>query len=385
VKKSAALLLLLVVACGKRGDPTPPVPVIPKATSDLVVTQRGSNVILTWSYPSLTTAGKGLTRIRRVVVYRYVEQLPVSQPLSERSTPPDAETQPGSAAQFARVPTLAAPQFNKLKERLDSIEGANLPAASSGARLTFADVPQFHANDGRPVRLTYGVVTEGENAKSDLSNLASIVPLDVPTAPPALTATAKAEGVTLSWTAPTTSVTAGAKPVLAGYNVYRIAPGSTDELTTPINASLVTTTTYTDVPSYGEHAYRVTAVAAAGTPRIESEPSPEARVTYKDLLPPPAPTGLVALVETNAVRLVWDPVDSPDLAGYKIYRSEGAGAELKIVARVLLTQQPITATNYRDTTTGVGVSHFYEVTAVDKSGNESKPAKSDWALAPRTP
>ena len=55
------------MACGKRGDPHPPVPVIPQTTNDLNVSQRGSRVILSWSYPSLTTAGKSLGAIRKVV------------------------------------------------------------------------------------------------------------------------------------------------------------------------------------------------------------------------------------------------------------------------------------------------------------------------------
>jgi hypothetical protein len=359
VKRFAAIFVVAtLLACGKRGDPKPPVPVIPKATSDLVVTQRGSNVILSWSYPSLTTAGKSLTGIRRVVVYRHAEESPISP----------------------AAPPLALPQFNKLRKQLDSIDSARLPAASSGAHLTYVDAPPFHAADGRPMRMTYSVVTEGATAKSDLSNLVSIVPIDVAIAPPSLTAAAKAEGVTLTWTAPDTSVTPGAKPVVVGFNVYR------DEQLTPINSAPVTSaaTTYVDVPPYGDHEYRVTAIGSI-SPRIESEPSPSARVSYKDLLPPATPTGLAALVETKAVRLVWDPVDSADLAGYKVYRSEGSGEQLKVVARILLTPQPITATNYRDVNVNVGISYFYEVTAVDKSGNESKPAKSEWALAPKTP
>src|SRR5438105_3022203 len=78
MRKFIALLVLLA-ACGKRGDPHPPVPVIPKATSDLVVAQRGAKLILAWSYPALTTAGKKLDTVHRVLVYRYVEPLPVPQ------------------------------------------------------------------------------------------------------------------------------------------------------------------------------------------------------------------------------------------------------------------------------------------------------------------
>src|SRR5947207_3644913 len=100
-----------------------------------------------------------------------------------------------------------------------------------------------------------------------------------------------------------------------------------------------------------------------GTPRIESDPSAPATAEFKDRLPPPAPTGLTALVETNAVRLVWDAVDAPDLAGYRIFRSEGSGLqELKVVGKVpLVFQPPLTQTNYTDNTVQHGISYFYEV------------------------
>src|SRR5438034_3513498 len=214
LKKLGGVFLLLLVACGKRGDPHPPIPIIPKATTDLVVAQRGSKVLLAWSYPALTTAGKNLTNIRRVTVYRTVEPLPVVQPPE-----PDTTTTPQPIAAFAKVLPLSPAQFVKLRNKVESIEGANLPAASTGARLTFEDTPQFHSSDGRPVRLTYAVVTEGENATGDLSNLASFVPLDVPVPPASLTATAKPEGVSLAWTAPSV------KRYVSGYDVYRLGQG----------------------------------------------------------------------------------------------------------------------------------------------------------------
>jgi fibronectin type 3 domain-containing protein len=104
-------------------------------------------------------------------------------------------------------------------------------------------------------------------------------------------------------------------------------------------------------------------------------------------VPQPPPTGFTALVETGAVRLVWDPVDAPDLAGYKLYRTEGSGIEnLHPVGTIPLTPiQLLTATNYRDTNVSPGISYFYEVVSVDKSGNESARVKTDWVLVPKTP
>lgn len=389
-KKLLILLAAAALACGKRGDPHPPVPIIPKATTDLLVAQRGPKVLLSWGYPSLTTAGKSMTGIRRVIVWRAVEELPVSPPPRDPKSllPSDPNPTVQTATQlFARVPPIGPAQFLKVRSRTDSIEGASLPAATAGARLTYEDAPPFHAADGRPVRVSYAVVTEGASASGDLSNLVSIVPLDVPVAPGALAAVAKKEGVVLTWTAPDTSISGSKNPPLAGYNVYRFPHSQpADEFATPANTSPVTATTYTDAPPYGPHDYFVTAVATPGPPRVESEPSAIAGATFKDLVPPPTPAGLTALVETGAVRLVWDRVDAPDLAGYKIYRTEGTGIEqLRVAGTMPLTAQLVTATNYRDTSVNRGISYYYEVVSVDTSGNESSRAKTDWVLVPKTP
>jgi len=379
VRKLAVLFLFAVVACGKRGDPHPPVPVIPKATTDLLVAQRGPKVLLSWGYPSLTTAGKSMTGIKRIVVWRSIEEPPVSPPPASSDTP---------AQLFAKVPAPLPVKFLKLRTRVDSIEAVKLPAATTGARLTYEDTPPLRTSDGRPIRVTYAVVTEGTSANSDLSNLASIVPLDAPVAPTDLAATAKREGVVLTWTAPDTSISGAKKPSIAGYNVYRFPHGQpADEFATPANTSPVTATTYTDNPSYGPHDYFVTALAAAGPPRIESDPSTIAGAVFKDLVPPPPPTGLTALVETGAVRLVWNAVEAPDLAGYKVYRTEGTGIDqLRPIGTIPMTPIVLlTATNYRDTTVNRGISYYYEVVSVDKTGNESARVKTDWVLVPKTP
>lgn len=384
------LLIVLLAACGKRGDPHPPVPVIPKATSDLVVAQRGSKLILSWSFPSLTTSGQKLTAIRRVVLYRYVEELPAQQPARDTKTlmPGDIDpTVPTPIALFAKIPPLGPMQFAKLREKVDSIEGANLAGATVGARLMYEDAPTFQTTDGRPVRITYGVVTEGQEARSDASNLVTIVPIDVPLQPSGVKADVRPQGVVLTWTAPDKGITGSDKPRIAGYDVYRYpATGELEELATPVNSAPISQTTYTDVPAYAAYNYRVVAIAMTGPPRLESDPSEAVSATYKDLLPPPAPTGLTTLVETKAVRLVWNPVEAADLAGYRVYRTEGSGQPPTFTKpHLLFTPQLITETNWRDMLVDPGISYFYEVTAVDKSGNESAPAKTDWVLVPKTP
>lgn len=380
MKKFFALSIVVLAACGKRGDPHPPVPIIPKATSDLVVSQHGSNVVLAWSYPSLTTAGKKLESVRRVVVYRYTEELPVTQPPAGNVD----TTQP--IALFAKVPGLTPAQFSRLKERLDSIESASLPAATEGAKLIYTDTPQFHTRDGRPVRLNYAVVTEGGTSRSDVSNVAALVPIDVPLPPANVAAAPQKEGVILTWTAPEKSATGDARPHIAGYNVYRVPKGATpQELAPPVNAAPVAATTYTDVPPYGDYDYRVTAVAETA-PRIESDPSPVVTAAFKDLMPPPAPATITALVETKDVRLVWDPVEASDLAGYVVYRTEGVGHDQpKEVGTFVLATLPANVTTTIDHAPNPGIAFKYTVAARDKSGNESARTATGWIVVPKTP
>lgn len=371
--KRLIVVLLVLIACGKRGDPRPPVPVTPQATTDLVVAQRAAKVLLTWSYPSLTTAGASLPAIRRISVYRYVEQLPPSATIARDTTPREPAV-PDAVTAFARVPTLTAVQFVKLSQRIDSIESANLSAATVGSKLVYEDNPQFQSQSGRPIRLTYAVVTEGVTSRGDLSNLATIVPLPVAVAPSGLTATAAPEGVLLKWNEPKTSATGAGEPVIVGYDLYR----DSEDIEKPINPTPVQGTSFTDTPTYGDHTYRVTAVASAGPPKIQSDPSSPASVTFKDLVPPPAPASVTALVETRVVRLVWDSVDASDLAGYNVYRTEGT-------TRLKLTAYPTRDSNFVDESLQVGFPYFYSVTAVDKNGNESKPTNSEEILVPKTP
>lgn len=386
MKRSLVVFFVILAACGKRGDPRPPVPVIPQATTDLVVAQRADRIVLSWTYPALTTAGKSLPGFRRIVVYRHAEELPPSATTTPAIPPEPAVAE--AVAQFATVPTLTPVQFARVAARINSIEGAELATATVGSRLTFTDQPPLVSVSGRPIRLTYAVVTEGIAARGQLSNLVSVVPLPVSGPPTGLTAGADAEGVVLRWESPKRAAGAAA-PVIIGYNVYRgRGEGLAREFTDPINATPIDRTSFKDTPPYGEHEYRVTAVAAAGPPRLESEPSAPAQVTFRDLVAPPPPASISALVETRAIRVVWDAVDAPDLAGYKLYRAEATlnqQKELVEVGKFPLWPTPVNQTNFIDKEPQIGISFRYEVTSVDKTGNESAPVSTGWVLVPRTP
>lgn len=123
--------------------------------------------------------------------------------------------------------------------------------------------------------------------------------------------------------------------------------------------------------------YRYTAVrrhiVQLGDQKIElrSAVSSPAEIIWRDLSPPPAPTGLSAatLIENGgfAVDLVWNPVEQPGLQGYIVTR------ELDGV-RQQLTPQPILLPAFHDAAAQPSVRYEYEVQAVSHKGVHSPSA-----------
>jgi len=88
----------------------------------------------------------------------------------------------------------------------------------------------------------------------------------------------------------------------------------------------------------------------------------------RDTFPPVAPTGLAAVPGPGSIDLSWEANRDADLAGYFVYRRSGDGPETK------LTAEPVPSPAFRDVAAAAGPAYRYRVTAVDTSGNESKPS-----------
>lgn len=92
-----------------------------------------------------------------------------------------------------------------------------------------------------------------------------------------------------------------------------------------------------------------------------------------DTTPPAAPVGLAGDGSDGlgGIQLTWTPNTEPDLLGYNIYRRAGSAPFGLVNNGGLRTDIP-----QLDTTADIGIPFDYQVTAVDKSGNESIPSST---------
>src|SRR5262245_43863388 len=65
---SGFLIVLLLAACGKVGDPLPPFIRIPEPVRDLAVQQNGNDFVLTWTNPARNVDGSAATDLSQVQI-----------------------------------------------------------------------------------------------------------------------------------------------------------------------------------------------------------------------------------------------------------------------------------------------------------------------------
>ncbi|MGB9595340.1 MAG: fibronectin type III domain-containing protein, partial [Candidatus Poribacteria bacterium] len=89
------------------------------------------------------------------------------------------------------------------------------------------------------------------------------------------------------------------------------------------------------------------------------------------------PSKLIAIPDSQSVKLSWTKSISPDVVGYRIYRSKTSGEGYTLIGQV-------EANTYLDTSVQKGILNYYIVRAVTNDGRESK-YSNEVASAPGTP
>jgi len=339
---------LCTAGCATPGEPTPPKPILPEPISDLAARQQGNMVILTFTLPTNSTE---------------------HEPLPE---PPAVEIYRGSLA--ANAPLGKTPT-----RLIYKIPGALVETYLSAGRFEFRDplVPEELAqNPGE--QMIYMVRTRvSRKRSSDDSNVVTARVFPGPQPPSGLRGTVTEHAIELTWEV-------GSGPVV-GYHIYRgeLNVGSAEiasdlsklQFTSPLEMlGPAAENSYSDGQfEFGQtYVYTVRSVAQYDADSVESEDSVPVIVTPRDIFPPAAPLGLEALYvsettqEPAHVELSWAISPEPDLAGYYVYRSEQPGTPgLRLNHDLLLSP------TFRDISVQAGRRYIYQVTAVDRAGNES--------------
>jgi hypothetical protein len=404
-RPGAALALALLLAatgaaCGKKGPPQPPPRLIPAQTTDLLVRQTGDRLVLEMSYPGVTTSGLPLSGLEALEVLTL--RPPATQvrgPLTNVDQRMFASTAT-VAARLEGPALLAATRGPRLMVSLDAAPGSPLgapagqdaataapappaveppaaepaqPAAEAApaepaaapptATPTVTVTPTATPTAAGPPPVLIAIRSFGPRGnESPLSNVISITPLRAPAPPDSLVVTAAAGGVELAWTLPASATATVGFDVLrrrAGESAFeqRVAELGPDRLRHVDGTAVL-----------GErYEYTVRTVAARG-PLVESADGPVREIEYRDTFAPPTPTGLVALAEEGRIRLVWERVEAPDLAGYRVHRQAGTDAPVE------LERDPGPSTDHSDDQVAAGITYTYRVVAVDDDGNESAPS-----------
>jgi hypothetical protein len=369
-----ALVVALIAsssACGKKGDPLPPIRVLPQAVSNVKLAQSGNVVRLSYQVPRAMTDG---------------------------SAPPILEIElsraegPGDFAKVAKktlkpaAPGEVLTEDSPLPAPKTSVR-ASLRASAKGRWSAATTVLTLVVRD--PVEIPASVCAEParEGAHVEWAPIAPPSPMPLPGAAGFARPSSPSSSPSPATTAPTPTPTPvpissqtpvpspGASPTpshsptppAVTYRLFRRDESGT--YAAPLNTLPLAATSHEDAaaPTETTSCYVVRAVVSI-EPLVESGDSNEVCVRLEDVVAPATPGGVAAFVRDGNVEVVWDAVSATDLAGYRVKRAN-AGAPPVVLKEV----DPAT-TSFIDATAAPGVVYQYTVTAHDKAGNESPPS-----------
>jgi hypothetical protein len=351
------LTVFLLAGCGAPGEPTPPSPPIPSTVSDLSARQAGDGALLTFTLPTKTVSGDRLVSPPAVEILR-------------GGVKPDGSP---DAKSFRVV-------YNLPGSLTDNYETKGIIQFTDPIS---PDETKLHPGSSVAYRIRTRASQKRASADSN-TVLVRIFPVAERIA--SLETRVTESAIELSWPAPTRTAAGDPLGAISGYRIYR---GDLDPASSAAAAhdllqakwhSRLTLLASADSNSYRDTAFDFgktylyivrSVVTAEGNP-LESSDSNSAIVAPVDTFPPAPPRGLVAAVlpgsdaNTLLVDLSWSISVEPDLAGYRVYRSEQQDTRGQPVNAELLPTPSL-----RDNSVQPGHRYWYTVTAVDRAGNES--------------
>lgn len=331
------------MACGVQGPPHPPRLEYPTRITDLAVVEVGRSLELRFRVPTEATDGNRLTKPLEIKILRA---------LALRGGGLSKLPEPEVCAQ------LAPEEWERYAHQ--GVVSYLLPLTES----------EFGAWRGQTLVLSVRTLTRGfrhRALESEPSNLVDVPVVDVSEPVSGVTINATEKALEIRFAAPTRMLGGGELKDLVAYRVYRSTGGARGSFQMIGQTSGLL---YRDSQfEFGHvYAYQVRAVFGDAAHPALSEDSQPVQITPRDVFAPAPPQGLTGLFSAGGVELVWTANPEPDLAGYNVYCLD-AQPPRRLNKELLRT--PI----FRDTSPAQGATLGFYVTAVDRTGNESKPSE----------
>ncbi len=346
IKKQTLLaftLCALLISCGKRTPPVPPVERVSQK-AEISAVQRGNRIILTWTTPARNAGESSVLNIDRIDIYRLAEPLDAPLMLTEED--------------FAARSTLIAT--------------VDIGISDFGRKeMTFEDSLSFA---GQKARLRYAARYANKSGqKAAYSNFFVIEPAArVAGSPAAAELTLSQDQVNVTWRAPASNIDGSEPANILGYNVYRVESGALRRLnTTPVGDVSFSDRFFEFGKSYA-YIVRTVSLGVNAQP-VESLDSATLSITPKDTFAPAAPSAITIAAAPGQISIFFAANAETDVVGYSVYRS--TDRELALKDWTLLTQTPIATNTYQDAAVETGKAYFYYLTAIDRFGNVSSPSE----------
>ena len=340
-----AALVAASLACGHRGDPLPPLRHTPPGLAEFRLAQRGDALEVTLLTPAASVDGIAYERL--VVEILFAQGEKDLEKAGERR-----EVLAYARQRVVQAIALPAPGTIARAAARGIVGGEKGPRT-----LTMALIAQTPIAAPRELRTR--LVADGVRLDwaGDLPKpvSAAVLPPRMPGAPvqpPAPDAR------------PLPSPAVSVERRVAGFHVYRRV--GTESYRLPLAQEPLEEPSATDTTApQGATACYVIRAAASVDPLVESAASNEACLEVRDIQPPAAPTGTAVLPRERGLEVLWTPSPEQDLAGYRVYREAPGEARSRVV------ELEAARSAWLDATARAGVVYQYDVTAIDRAGNES--------------
>jgi hypothetical protein len=335
LKLLSAATCLAVLGCGKQGAPLPPLRMTPAVPMDLRVAQRGARIELAARAPRASVDGLRLPVLDMEFAWtvRSAQSVGAEQRRVVRAAPGEA------------VPMV-----------ID-------PAPAPGATVEATVRARVERRVSRPAPMIRFDVRPAPEPPSELSVERVRAGVSVSWSTPAVVAAAPKQG------AP------AANPAETGARFWIYRRPETGAFGPPVNPEPAEKTGFLDTSAEAEGAvcYSVRRVAVAD-PVVESDATAEQCVPAGERRSPLPPRNLAAVAGSGGADLSWAPPADERAVGYRIYRMPANGIPERI------GEAGPAARSYCDTKVAPGEILDYAVTALDRDGRESIPAKATATL-----